>query len=108
MSASFRFKSKLDYLKLLGWLAIPTVLWILPADHFDEGQSISIFALIGIADEPYIYSTGMTRAVMHLMHFDFEGAAHYNKLSFIVLPFLFLVWLKYVLAIFGIKILKFL
>jgi hypothetical protein len=28
----------------------------------------------------------MTRAVQHLIHFDFDAAAHYNKLAFIVVP----------------------
>lgn len=61
-------------------IAIPITLWSLPSTYFDEGTSISIFALLGV--EEYAYSTGMTRAVMHLLHFDFEGASEYNKLSF--------------------------
>jgi hypothetical protein len=43
---------------------------------------------------------------MHLIHFDFETAATYNKLSFIVLPLLAMYWLKLLLGTFGIKILK--
>lgn len=85
-------------------LIIESALWILPANFFDQGKSISLFALFGLED--FIYSTGITRAIMHLMHFDFTGAAEYNKLSFIVLPLLFLLWLKLLLREFGVKILK--
>ncbi len=85
-------------------IAIPVVLWILPAGFFDHGTSVSVFAWFGV--EEYIYSTGMTRGVMHLMHFDFQTALNYNKLSVVVLPLLFLLWLKLLLRQFGIVILK--
>ena len=92
------------YIKITGLILIPISLWVLPVDFFDQGQSISLFALFGVED--YAYSTGMTRSVMHLMHFDFKGAAEYNKLSFIVLPLLFTLWLKLLLKEFGVQILK--
>ncbi len=92
------------YLKICFLIAIPIILWILPIDFFDNGDSISLFALFGVED--YAYSTGMTKGIMHLMHFDFKGASEYNKLSFMVLPMLFLLWLKILLKEFGIKILK--
>jgi hypothetical protein len=85
-------------------VALPIILWSLPADYFDHGKSISLFALFGVED--LIYSTGMTRSIMHLVHFDFQGASSYNKLSFIVLPLLFLLWLKLLLKEFNITILK--
>ncbi|NLA25591.1 MAG: DUF2752 domain-containing protein [Bacteroidales bacterium] len=91
-------------MKITFLLAIPITLWILPADFFDTGKSISIFALFGLQD--YAYSTGITRSIMHLMHFDFAGAAGYNKLGFVVLPLLFLLWLKLLLKQFNITILK--
>lgn len=92
------------YIKIFVLVLIPISLWVLPVDFFDHGQSISLFALLGV--EEYVYSTGMTRGVMHLMHFDFKGAADYNKLSFIVLPLLFALWLKLLLKEFGVHILK--
>ena len=70
-------------------LALPIFLLVLPKNYFDQGQSISLFALLGV--ENY-YSEGMTRACMHLIHLDFEGAQSYNALSFVVLPLLILVW----------------
>lgn len=98
------YKEIIKYFKIVLLLSIPITLWILPSNFFDNGKSISIFALMGIED--YIYSTGMTRSIMHLMHFDFAGAIEYNKLSFIVLPLLFLLWLKLLLKEFNLKILK--
>ena len=92
------------YFKICFLLAIPITLWTLPVDFFDGGTSISLFSLFGV--ENYSYSTGITRGVMHLMHFDFSGATEYNKLSFIVLPMLFLLWLKLLLKELNITILK--
>ncbi len=85
-------------------ISVPLTLWNLPIEFFDTGKSISLFALLGVED--YVYSTGMTRAVMHLMHLDFEGAKEFNILSFAVLPLLFVIWFKWLLAEFGIKILR--
>ena len=73
--------------------SIPLALVFLPFDCFNTGQSISMFAWFGVQD--YIHSTGMTRAVMHLIHFDFPGAWGYNKLSFIILHLLIYVWADY-------------
>ena len=98
------FSKYWKYFKIWFLIAIPIILWILPIDFFDNGNSISLFALFGVKD--YAYSTGMTKGIMHLMHFDFIGASEYNKLSFVVLPMLFLLWLKLLLKEFGINILR--
>lgn len=91
-------------LKIMSLIFIPVLLWILPANYFDTGQSISIFALLGV--EEYSYSTGMTRSIMHLMHFDLQTSWEYNRLGVVVLPLLFLLWLKWVLKVFGIEALR--
>jgi hypothetical protein len=67
------------------------VLLILPADFFDEGQSICISVLL--FDET-CFGCGMTRAIQHLIHFNFFTAYSYNKLAIIVLPLLVYVWGK--------------
>ena len=54
------------------------------------------------------YGCGMTRACMHLIHFDIQAAADFNKLSFIVVPLLGVMWLKLLLKQFNIHILKWL
>jgi hypothetical protein len=92
--------------KATGLITIPVVLFLLPKDYFNEGPSISVFAWFGVED--LMYSTGMTRAVMHLLHLDFRTAAEFNKISFIVLPILIVVWVKLLLKQFDIIILKWL
>lgn len=103
-SSKITLKIIWNYLKIIVLLGIPVTLWILPADYFDHGKSISLFALFNVED--YIYSTGMTRGIMHLIHLQFEQAWVYNKLTFIVLPLLFLIWLKWLLDTLGIKVPK--
>ncbi len=70
-------------------LCVPLFLWLLPADHFDQGPSLCLSILI--FDTP-CYACGMTRAIQHLMHLDFEKAWEFNKLSFAVLPLLIYLW----------------
>jgi hypothetical protein len=78
----------------------PFVLVFLPIDYFDRGQSICLSKMLAGVE---CYACGMTRGIMHLIHFDFEGAWQFNKLSFIVLPMLFPLWLKSVYLLLGKK-----
>ena len=55
----------------------------LPADHFDEGQSMCLSVVLLDRE---CYACGMTRGSQHLLHLDFQEAWEYNKLSFIVVP----------------------
>ena len=75
------------------WITIlaPFVLLLLPADFFDKGESICLSKMLAGME---CYACGMTRAVMHFIHFEFEEAWNFNKLSFIVVPLLFPLWLK--------------
>lgn len=98
-----KFKSWFRIVKITVWSAIPVVLIILPIDFFDSGQSICLSRLFFDME---CYACGMTRAIMHLMHLDFEGAADFNKISFLVLPLLLMYWLKVLLQFFGIRIFK--
>lgn len=73
--------------KALGSLALMifalAFLLYLPADHFDEGESICVSVVLF---DKECYACGMTRGIQHLLHLDFEKAAEYNLLSFVVLP----------------------
>lgn len=76
----------------------PFLLWLLPADFFDDGESVCLsIQLAGVE----CYACGMTRAVMHLIHFEFQEAWGFNKLVFFVLPVFFLVWVKSIYEIRG-------
>jgi hypothetical protein len=55
----------------------------LPKDFFDYGKPICISVNLFHKE---CYACGLTRATQHLLHFDFNGAAKYNRLSFITLP----------------------
>lgn len=88
---SIQFRYTLSIVKAVIFIGFPALLLYLPPTIFDEGRSISLFALAGVED---YYSKGMTRAVMHLIHLDFTTAWEYNKLSFVVFPLIAWVWGK--------------
>jgi len=85
--------SKIIFQKIYfaGLILLPIVLLVLPADFFDTGQSMCLSVLIF---NQRCYACGMTRAIQHLIHFDFKAAYNYNWLSFIVLPLLILLWVQ--------------
>ena len=89
------------------WLALliigPIILLLLPADYFDTGEVLCPtkrffdFECLGC---------GMTRAMMHLIHFDFESAAYFNYLSFIFAPILAFLWVRWTWYMVRVLILK--
>lgn len=83
----------------LGLLLIIPVLLFLGADYFDNGPSRCLSVVLFDME---CYGCGMTRAVQHLIHFDFAKAAEYNKLSFIVAPLLLYIWVKELIRVFRI------
>jgi hypothetical protein len=82
-----------NFKKLLrgGLICLPLILIILPADFFDEGQSLCLSVLFF---DTTCYGCGITRAIQHLIHLDFAEASHFNKMSFVVLPLLIGLWFK--------------
>lgn len=90
-------KSSRSYLlmaKTSGYVLLPLVLLLLPADYFDQGQSLCLSKLLAGIE---CYGCGMTRAIMHLIHLDFQGAAGFNKLCFVVFPVLSVLWAQWFL-----------
>jgi hypothetical protein len=77
------------YFYLVCLLAGPLILVVLPADFFDQGPPMCLSVILF---DQTCYGCGMTRALMHLLHLQIETAAMYNKLVFIVLPLLLIVW----------------
>jgi|688.fasta_scaffold1673178_2 hypothetical protein len=82
----------LKYIVFSGLIVLPIVLVLLPASFFDQGQSLCLSVLLL---DQQCYGCGITRAVQHFIHFDFQAAWNYNKLVVIVAPILFFVWLKW-------------
>jgi len=75
----------------------------LSGNFFDKGDSIC-FSVMLFDTECYGYS--MTKALMHLIHFDCPKAIGYNKLSVLVFPLLVMLWMKLLFGTFGIKLFK--
>lgn len=84
------------YCLLLIQLAIPVILILLPKDYFDKGTSMCLSVLLFHQE---CYGCGMTRAIMHLIHFDLESAIYFNFLSLIVFPILAIVYLSWFLKV---------
>jgi len=81
-------------------IVAPIVLLFLPATFFDKGESVCLSVQLANIQ---CYACGMTKAVMHFIHFDFVGAWGFNKLSFIVVPMLVPMWVKSIYDIQGKK-----
>lgn len=76
----------------------PFILLLLPKTVFNNGQyTICILKMVTGND---CFGCGLTRACMHLIHLDIESAAHFNKISFVVLPILCLLLIKEILSTF--------
>ena len=83
MALSLVNKRRLAIASLIALIVIFGYLLHLPADYFDNGQSVCISVLFF---DMKCYGCGMTRGIQHLIHGNFYEAFQYNKLSFIVLP----------------------
>jgi Protein of unknown function (DUF2752) len=86
------------------WLALPVVLLILPANHFDNGQSICPSQLLLKKDCP---GCGLTRSVQHSLHFDFIAAWNYNKLIIVVFPVLIMFYIHVAARFLGRDVFRF-
>lgn len=75
------------------WLALlaaaPVVLWILPADHFDEGPSLCPSVWLFGAE---CWGCGSTRAVQHLHHAQLGDALYFHTLAPVIYLGLVLLW----------------
>ena len=79
-------------------LIIPIILLIIPANFFDDGQSICLSILLF---DKSCYACGMTRAMQHLIHLDFSTAWEFNKLVFAVFPLLSFSYIKEIKRVFS-------
>jgi hypothetical protein len=75
-------------------VVLPLILIFLPANYFDVGTSICPSKSFLNID---CLGCGITKAIQHLVHFEFQIAWDYNKFSFVVIPFFTYVWVKQVL-----------
>jgi Protein of unknown function (DUF2752) len=80
------------------WMAIPLLLWIVPADYFDYGTSICPSQVLLHKECP---GCGLTRAVQHAMHLDLVSAWHFNKLVVIIFPIMIMLYFHVIGKYFG-------
>ena len=84
-----------DKTKTIIWFTLlllaPLVLWALPADFFDAEDGFIICPSRAIFNFECL-GCGMTRAIMHFHHFEFDDAIYYNRGSFLVYPALVAIW----------------
>lgn len=93
------FKRNVFKFYLLALIIAPAVLFILPSDYFDKGQSVCLSILFFNQE---CYGCGMTKAIQHLIHLEFDIAYGFNRLSFIVLPLLIYLWAKEIFRVYRI------
>jgi Protein of unknown function (DUF2752) len=97
-SKTLKNRSFLYKIQLIALLVFPIVLLILPTDYFDHGQAICLSVIL--LDKTCI-GCGITRAIQHLIHFDFKIAMEFNKLCIIILPLLIFLWYKEIRRVFA-------
>lgn len=73
----------------------PVIIFLLPIDFFDRGPS---YCLSQLLFDQECYACGLTRGCKHLLHLDLETAFAYNMGSFLALPLVSLLWLKWFLS----------
>lgn len=84
-------KRTVSLIKICLYMLLPVALWLLPATFFDLRPAICLSRLIFHVHCP---GCGMTRSIMHLMHFDLRGALAFNRLSVVVFPILIYGWIS--------------
>lgn len=75
---------------LTALLLAPIVLWLLPADFFDQGGIVTCPSRAFFDIE--CFGCGMTRAVMHMHHLEFADALFFNMGVVAIYPALVGVW----------------
>jgi len=84
----------LRYIRLAFWVIVPIVLLSLPATYFDEGSPKCLSILL-LGQE--CYGCGITRGIMHLIHFDLTEAVYHHPFSVVIFLLLAYLWTKWFL-----------
>ena len=79
----YRFKA-FSYMRMIFYMIVFLFLIIQPVDFMDHISLCPFYNLFGYQ----CLFCGMTRACIHLLHFDFLGAFIFHPFSFVVFPLL--------------------
>lgn len=91
-----RDKIHLNLLIAIGIFLIPLAVYFIPPEWIMNQHSVCLFLNITGHE---CYGCGMTRAVISAIHFRFDDAFHYNRLSPVVLPLLIYIWAKTIVSL---------
>lgn len=81
----------LVYLKFIGIILFPILLYLVPLNWLTKQHSICLIKnIFGVE----CFGCGITRAIISAIQFDFKSAYNYNHLVIIVLPIFIYVWIK--------------
>jgi len=82
------------YLKFVGLVAFPILLYLIPLDWLNRQHSICLIKnIFGVE----CFGCGITRAIISAIQFNFTKAYMFNHLVIIVLPILIYVWSKMII-----------
>jgi hypothetical protein len=84
-------KKRIRILLLSGFLLLPFFLYAIPLEWLKDQHSVCLFKNLTGKE---CYGCGMTRAVLSVIHFQFENAIKFNKLVLIVFPLLVYLWIR--------------
>ena len=93
---------RFDFLrfKQIALVGIPFILLGLPENYLHGKEFICISKVFSDIE---CYGCGMGNAIFQLLHFNFEEAYHFNKLSFVVFPLLAYTYISEVIKAFATK-----
>jgi hypothetical protein len=87
-----RSKRTISLILLCGYILVPMVLWVLPANFFDHTGVILCVSRWLFDTE--CYACGLTRSVQHVMHLEFAVGYAHNHLVVVVFPILVYLWTR--------------
>jgi len=87
---------QLRIIEISGVLLIPVFLFVVPLEWVKEQHSICLYKLLTGHE---CIGCGMTRAVLSVLHFQFENAFLFNKLVLVIFPLLVYIWFKTLLIL---------
>ncbi|MFM8949607.1 MAG: DUF2752 domain-containing protein [Bacteroidota bacterium] len=97
-------KKTLHKVLLLSLVTGPFYLLWLPADYFDQGETLCLYKNVFDFNCP---GCGLTRGLMHLLHLDVAAAWGFSPFAFVVAPLLGMLWLHLLGKLIGRKIFSF-
>jgi hypothetical protein len=99
MAAKFKDSRILNWIALVLLGLFPIFLWLVPSGTFDDTGVIICPSRFLFDIE--CFGCGITRAVLHIHHFEFEEAVYYNPLIIAVYPGLIYIWYRWMRYLLG-------